>query len=92
MDDISNMVNNFDDDVRVVDPDSFLELLINNVAHRNVNFGKITKIFIIIGSIVAVSASLVIIRIVRKKQGKDHLLTLKFSKFLKRKKNSDEDM
>ncbi|TFG19962.1 MAG: hypothetical protein EU530_04695 [Promethearchaeota archaeon] len=91
LDDISNMVSNFEDDVRVVDPDSFLELLSNNIVHRNINFGKITKIFIIIGSIVAVSVSLVIIRIIRKKRGKERLLILFSRKIFKSKNNISRD-
>ena len=87
MDDISNMVDNFEDDVRVVDPDSFLELLSSNIVHRDINFGKITKIFITIGSLVAVSVSLVIIRVIRKKRGKEHLLHLKFPKYFRNKKD-----
>jgi len=86
LDDISNMVKNFDDDIRVVDPDSFLELLSTNITHRNINFGKITKIFITIGSLVAVSVSLVITRIIRNKRGKERLLHLIFPKFFKTKK------
>ena len=84
LDDISNMVNNFDDDVRVVDPDSFLELLSTNIPHRNINFSKITKIFITIGSVVAVSVSLVIVRIIRKKKGKEPLLSIFFKSLKKR--------
>ncbi len=87
LDDISNMVGNFDEDIRVVDPDSFLELLSTNISHRDINFGKITKIFIIIGSLVAVSVSLVIIRVIRKKRGKEHLLHLIFPKYFRNKKD-----